>query len=427
MPQTTELYISAILDQPVINPAGKVVGKLWDVAVAPGVALPVVTGLLLKTGNRIVSVPWRQAVLVNPRVVSVGGAIDDLPSYETEPQAILIRRELLDRQIVDVNGAKVVRVNDIKLVPYDDQLCLFSVDIGFRGLLRRLGYEKFWSLIQKEIPKREIGWQFVNPLGINTSGLMLSKARDQMAEMHPADIAEIISNLHRDSIEGILKNLDHEVAGEAIHELEPELRTQVISQLDVEHASDILEEMSPDEAADVLGDLPEEQAQELLGMMDKEEAEDIQELMEHEEDTAGALMNSEFIAITPVTTVGEALALVREQAAEIEAIFYVYILDCDEHLVGVVSLRELLVNEPAMPVAELMTSQLKALEISAEPEEILALLVKYNLIAAPIIDEEGKMAGVVTIDDVIELFLPHALKRKRLAPTPNMVGSESVG
>ncbi len=423
MRMATELHISAVLDKQVINPAGKIIGKLWDVAVAPGKVLPVVTGLLLKCGHRIVAVPWQKVVLFNPRVVSVAGAIADLPSFEAGPDTILVRRDVLDKQIVDMNGAKVVRVNDIKLSPYDDTLCLFSVDIGFRGLLRRLGYERFWSLLQKDIASREIGWQFVNPLGINASGLTLSKARDQMADMHPSDIAEIISNLHRDSIEGLLKTLDHEVAGEAIHELEPELRTQVINQLDVEHVTDILEEMSPDEAADVLGDLPEEQAQELLGMLDKEEADEIQELMEHEEDTAGALMNSEFISVSPVTTVAGALEEVRRQAEEIEAIFYVYILDADEQLIGVMSLRDLLISDPAMPVAELMTYQLKALEVSAEPEDVLALLAKYNLIAVPIIDEEGKMAGVVTIDDVIELFLPYALRRKRHPSSRTMMGT----
>lgn len=423
MQMATELYVSAVLDKQVINPAGRVVGKLWDVAVAPGDALPVVTGLLLKCGPRIVLVPWRKVVLCNPRVISVLGVIDDLPSFEAGPKVILVRRDLLDKQIVDVNGAKVVRVNDVKLTPYDDSLCLFSVDIGFRGLLRRLGYERFWSFIQKDIPSREIGWQFVNPLGIKASGLTLSKARDQMADMHPSDIAEIIANIHRDAIERLLKTLDHEVAGEALHELEPELRSQVINQLDVGHVSDILEEMSPDEAADVLGDLPDEQAQEFLGMMGKEDADEIQELMEHEEDTAGALMNSEFIAISPVTTVAGALEEIRRQAAEIEAIFYVYILDADEHLIGVMSLRDLLISDPAKPVAELMTYQLKALEISAEPEDVLALLAKYNLIAVPIIDADGKMAGVVTIDDVIELFLPFALKRKRHSSARIMMGA----
>lgn len=410
MQRATELYVSSVLNKQIINPAGEIIGKLWDIAIAPGEALPVVTGLLLKKGKQIFSAPWHTVVLFNHLVISVSGTMQP---YEEHSEAILIKRDVLDKQIVDVNGAKVVRVNDVKLSPYEDLLCIFSVDIGFRGMLRRIGYERFWSLLQKDIPQKEIGWQFVNSLEINTSGLTLSKAREQMAEMHPADIAEIIANMPRKSIQHLLNNLDHETAGEAIHELEQKLRTHVISQLDSEHASDILEEMSPDEAADVLGDLPEEKAQELLRLMDKEEADEIQELMEHEDDSAGGLMNSEFIAISAATTVAEAMEEIRRQAEEIETIFYAYVLDAEERLIGVVSIRELLIGNPVLAVSEFMTEQLKAVGVSAEPEEVLALLAKYNLIAVPVIDEDGKMAGIVTIDDVIELFLPYALRRKR--------------
>lgn len=413
MQRTTELYISSVLNKKIINPGGQVIGRLWDVAIAPGDVLPIVTGLLLKRGKHVFTVPWQNVVLFNPLVVSVAGTTEDYPIHAATSGSILLRRDVLDKQIVDVNGAKVVRVNDVKLTPYDNVLCLFSVDIGFRGLLRRIGYEQLWSLVQKDIPQSEIGWQFVNHLEINAAGLTLSMAREQLAEMHPADIAEIIANVPRDSVQSVLNSLDHETAGEAIHELEPELRTRIISQMDSEHASDILEEMSPDEAADVLGDLPEEKAQELLGLMDREEAEELQELMEHEDDTAGGLMNHEFVAITADTTVGDALNEIKRQAEEVETIYYAYVLDVDERLIGIISLRELLIGDPELPVSELMTEQLKTVDIETEPDEILALLAKYDLIAVPVLDEEGKMAGVVTIDDVVELFLPYALKRRR--------------
>jgi len=413
MQRTTELYISAVLNKKVINPKGQVIGKLLDIAIAPSDKLPIVTGLLIKRGKSIYVVPWQRVVLFNPLVVSVAGSMEDYPIYYAASGSILLRRDVLDKQIVDVNGAKVVRVNDVKFAPYEDLLCIFSVDIGFRGLLRRIGYERLWSLVQKDFPNSEIGWQFVNHLEINAAGLTLSMAREQLAEMHPADIAEIIANIPRNSVQQVLNSLDHETAGEAIHELEPELRTHVISQMDSERASDILEEMSPDEAADVLGDLPEEKAQELLGLMDKEEAEEIQELMGHEDNTAGGLMNHEFIAISANTTAGNALDEIKRQAKEVETIYYAYVLDADERLIGVISLRELLIGNPELPVSEVMTEQLKTVGVETAPDDILALLAKYDLIAVPVLDEKGKMAGVVTIDDVIELFLPYALKRRR--------------
>lgn len=238
-------------------------------------------------------------------------------------------------------------------------------------------------------------------------------ARDQMADMHPADIAGIISQLSHKHIQTVLISLDTETAGEAIHELEPELRSRIISQLDSEQASDILEEMAPDEAADVLGDLPEEKAKELLELMDEEEAEEIQELLEHEENTAGGLMNSDFIAIVVSATVGEALEEVRRLAPEVEMVYYIYILDADERPLGVMSLKELMIRPTETPVAEVMTTSLKTVGVESEPEDVLELIAKYSLIAVPVLDEDGKMAGIVTVDDTLELFLPYALRRRR--------------
>jgi magnesium transporter len=413
MHRTTELYISSVLNKKIINQKGQIIGKLWDVAITPSDNLPIVNSLLVKQGREIYSVAWKHVVLFNPMVVSVTGTTDEYPLYESTHRSILLRRDVLDKQIVDVNGAKVVRVNDVKLTPYEDLLCIFSVDIGFRGLLRRIGYERVWSLIQKDIPQSEIGWQFVNHLEINAAGLTLSMAREQLADMHPADLAEIIANIPRDSVQSVLNSLDHETAGETIHELELELRTQVMSLMDSEQASDILEEMEPDEAADILGDLSEEKAQELLGLMDKEEADEIQELMEHEEDTAGGLMNHEFIAISENMTVGNALNEIRHQAEEVETIYYAYVLDAEERLIGVMSLRDLLIGNPELPVSEVLTENLKTVNVETKPVDILAVLAKYNLIAVPVLDEQGKMVGIVTIDDVVEIFLPPALKRRR--------------
>ena len=255
----------------------------------------------------------------------------------------------------------------------------------------------------------------MQPLEKNLSQLALTMAHDQLAEMHPADLASIISNVSHQHIQTVLISLDTETAGEAIHELDPELRSRVISEMDSELASDILEEMEPDEAADVLGDLPEEKAQELLNLMDAEEAGDIQELMEHEDDTAGGLMNNSFVTVSATMTAGEALAEIRRNAQEVEMISYAYILDPDERPAGAVSLRELLINPSETPVAEIMVENVKCVGVDAEPEEILEIIAKYNLVAVPVLDEEGKMAGIATVDDILEMFLPYALKRKRHA------------
>jgi Mg/Co/Ni transporter MgtE len=171
--------------------------------------------------------------------------------------------------------------------------------------------------------------------------------------------------------------------------------------------------MEPDEAADVLGDLPEEKAQELLGLMDAEEAEDIQELMEHEDDTAGGLMNNSFLTVGATMTAGEAFEVVRQNASEVEMVYYAYVLDDDERPVGVVSLRELMLSPPDLPLTEIMVDNVKSVTADAELEEVLELIAKYNLVAVPVLNDEERMLGIVTVDDILEPFLPYALKRKR--------------
>jgi magnesium transporter len=414
-----EIFLSTILGLTVINTAGEEQGKLADLVMTPGKVFPEVSHLLVKTRGGIVPVPWKDVSLFNSYVISVSRPLAGIRAQEPREGEIFIKRDILDKQIVDVNGAKVVRVNDVKIGNYEGLLCLFSVDVGFRGLLRRLGVgylavgEKVGSLLGKKVHEQEIAWHYVQPLDRNLSRLALTMAQDQMSEMHPADIAGIISQLPHHHAQSVLISLDTETAGEALHELEPELRSRIISQLDSEQASDILEEMDPDEAADVLGDLPEEKAQELLGLMDSEEAEDIQELMEHEEDSAGGLMNSEFVRVAPEATATEAMAVVRSSAEEIDTIYYAYVLDAEERLLGVVSLKELLVADPASPVTDLLTENVKTVGVDAEPEDILEIIAKYNLVAVPVLDEEGKMAGIVAVDDILELFLPYALKRRR--------------
>lgn len=412
-----ELYLSSVLGKTVINDLGREIGRLQDLLMVPGEVFPEVSHLLVRSGKSTYAIAWLDVSLFNSFVISVSARLASLAPYTAREGDILVRRDILDKQIVDVDGAKVVRVNDLKLGGHRDLLCIFSVDIGFRGLLRRLGYERLGEKVAvrlgREIPRQEISWEFVQPLEMHSSKLALTMARDQMAEMHPADIATIIAQLPHQHIQTVLISLDTETAGEALHELEPELRTRIISQLDSEQASDILEEMEPDEAADVLGDLPEEKAQELLGLMDEEEAEDIQELLEHEDDTAGGLMNSSYLIIPEGLTVAGALAEIRRQAAEIETVYYAYVLDALEQPLGVVSLKELLIHPDDQPVAEVMTDNLKTVAIHAPPGDILEIIAKYNLIAVPVLDEEGKMAGIVTVDDILEMFLPFALKRRR--------------
>lgn len=416
--EINEIYLSSVIGRSVINSSGGQIGILRDLIMVPGEVFPEVSHIVIKTRNGINTLPWGEVSLFTHVVISTGSIKPHrLDPYQPVEGDILVKRDLLDKQIVDVDGAKVVRVNDIKLGQLDTKLCIFSVDIGFRGLLRRLGYERFGErcakTIKRDIPHTEISWEYVQPLEANSSKLALKIARDQMNEMHPADLADIIENIPIQSIRMVLDTIDTETTGDTIYELEADMRNLVISQLDNEQMTDILEEMEPDEAADVLSDLPEQKAQELLEMMDQEDAEDIQELLEHEEDSAGGLMNPDYLRLTSDITVGRALEILKECADEVETIFYGYVVTEDDQLEGVVSLKGLIMNPPETLITDIMEENIKSVPIDAEPEDLLETLAKYDLIAIPVLDADEKMAGIVTVDDVLAHYLPQIIKIKR--------------
>jgi Mg2+ transporter MgtE len=234
-----------------------------------------------------------------------------------------------------------------------------------------------------------------------------------VSELHPADIADIISQVSHKEGATFFKGLDIETAAEALSELEPDVQAAIITRMDTDKAADIIEEMPPDEAADVLSDLPADKAKEILESIEKDEAEDIQELLSHEEDTAGGLMTNQYIAYLPETTVRRAIDNFKKDAEEVETVYYIYAVDENEKLVGVVSLRELLLARLDDKLSDIMHTKIKTVTPDIDEEEVSAIISKYNLVALPVIDTEGRMLGIATIDDVIDRILPPEAKRKR--------------
>jgi len=414
----SEIYLSSVIGRSVITSAGTEIGTLRDLIMVPGEVFPEVSHLVIRRGRSLALLPWQTVKLFTHIVISTASTtVPELSHFQDHDSEILVRRDLLDKQIVDVDGAKVVRVNDIKLGNLHDKLCIFSVDIGFRGILRRLGYERLGEQVartlRKDIPTTEISWEYVQPIEMNSSKLALNIARNQMNEIHPADLADILESIPIQNIKTVLETIDAETTGETLYELEPEMRNLVINQLDSEQASDILEEMEPDEAADVLADLPEQKAQELLELMDEENAEEIQELLEHEDDTAGGLMNSDYFRLSPDATVASALVALRQAYEEMNEIHYGYVVNEDNRPEGAISIRQLLTNPPEMPLTDLMDEDLVTVEVGEELTETLELMTKYDLLALPVLDEDGTMAGVLTVDDLLQHMLPTLIKSRR--------------
>lgn len=419
MPQlANDIFLSAVLDRTVISLSGRPVGKLLDLAMSPGDPLPVVHHILVRMpGGNVRRVAYSDLALLNQVVVSLRREPEGLPDLPELGNEVLMRRDILDKQIVDVDGARVVRANDLKLTLTKAGLCLSAVDVGFRGILRRLGYLKIWDffggVLHRPLSPKEIDWLLVAPVEANLSQLTLTVTRDKLSDMHPADLANIISQLPHQNVTAMLNSIDVETAGEAMGEMEPEVSSRVLSQMESAHAADVLEEMPPDEAADVLAELPDEKAKELLAQMDPEDAEKVQELLEHEDDSAGGLMNNEFLFVRPEATVGETLAKVRLLADEIDNIYYVYVLDSEERLQGVTSLKHLLLAQPEEPVAGVMSRNPKTVRVDSTLEDVLELVVDYKFNSIPVLEEDGSMAGIVSADDILEHFLPFALRWKQ--------------
>lgn len=417
MPFFGELFVSEILKKPVLDPKGEELGRVNDLIVVKGEPLPKVTSIILLRKKNYYDLPWNDLNIFNKRILSAKIYSDHLQPYQFTEDDLLIVRDIFDKQIVDVNGAKVVRVNDVKLEGFKSIAILIAVDVGMRGILRRLGIERggedFMKLFKKHLAYNLISWNYIQPLEAKLSTVSLKVPRQMISEIHPADIAEIISQLSRKEGASFFKRLEIEIAAEALSELEPDVQSSIISGLETQKAADIIEEMPPDEAADVLSDLPVDKAKAILEQIDQEEAEDIQELLSHEEDSAGGLMTNEFIAYPPDISVQSAIEQFRTDGEEVETVYYIYVIDRQEKLLGVFSLRDLLLAFPDAKLHEIMHTKLITVTPDVDETEVVEIISKYNLFALPVIDSEGRLLGIVSIDDAIDRVLPPAAKRKR--------------
>ena len=400
-----EFFFSQLEGIPIYDREKQRVGELRDLAIRWEGETPKVTAIKYAKGVQQL-IPVDQIEEVQLTGVKLKGALEEGRLVLMQPDEIYMGKWLMDKQIIDTKGAKVVRVNDIKLFWLKSgerkYLLPVAVDIGLRGLARRLGVE----FIFKKRENHFVWWQSIQHLEEKTANLQLVSEKSQLDKLHPADLADILEDLDYKKRTDFIEDLDVETVAEAVAEMEADTQMEILEHLDSRQAAEILQEMPPDEAADLLGELTEEKSDELLKHMDPEEAQEVRELMEHEEGTAGALMTTEYIALPPELTVAEAFPRLRKLAAEAETIYYLYILGEDETLLGVVSLRDLLVAEPETRLQDLMQTRIISVSCEDTDEQVTDLIDKYALLALPVVDEGGKLEGIITVDDVLEMLIP---------------------
>jgi CBS domain-containing protein len=410
------LYLSQAIGRPVLDASGEPLGKVDDLIVAVGDRYPPVTGLVVATDRRQIFLPWSHVARFDLSGAQLSGRTIDITPFQQRPDEIRLRVDLLDKQIVDIDGHKVVRVNDLGLDDVDGKLHLVVVDVGAAGLLRRLGIEGAYRIIARNLrlptPERFIDWEDVDPVETSIASIKLRVPHAGLTELHPADLATIIDQLAPRDRAGVLAALNDEAAADAIEEMEPETQVEVLEGLAPERAADILEEMSPDDAADLVADLADSTRRELLALMERDQAEELGGLLAYPEDTAGGMMTTEFVAVPAELTAAATIDRLRELEPDAETIYYVYVVDGEGRLVGVLSLRDLIVAPPSTPIGEVMIEEPVAVEVLADRDDVAGIVARYNLLAVPVVDDDRRLVGIVTVDDAIDTILPASWRRR---------------
>ncbi len=412
------LYLSQVIGKPVYDATGEAFDTASDLVIYHGTEkFPRITGVLLSGDrSRLAIIPWDAVAELSTGGVRLRVERRHLTPRPLQPDEILLRDNILDGQVVDIDDLKVVRVNDVELRQVGNEVRVVGADIGTRALLRRLGLEPFvcraLERVGRPLRSRVIPWNLVAVLGGTMTPLKLSISREKLKDIHPADLADLLEELDRDERVEMMTALTDERAADVLEEAEPEVQTAVINELPNERASDILEEMAPDEAADVLGELPEERAEELIALMEDEKAEEVSRLLQYPPETAAGKMTTEFIALPATMTVEEVIARLRETKPDSETIYYLYVVDEREQLVGVLSIRSLIVSPPGAPISQVMRTDVISVRPDASTEDVAGALIKYDLLAVPVVDENGRLAGIVTVDHLIDILLEKYGPRK---------------
>jgi CBS domain-containing protein/sporulation protein YlmC with PRC-barrel domain len=409
-------YISTLIGRPVVDVDCVPVGSLEDIIAANrgDMTHPQVTAIVVRSGKQQTIIPMDQVAVLLAPSIPLSKRRADVTPYAVAEQDLYLARDVLDKQIIDTDGVRVVRVNDLEIARVNNHFYVANVDIGRLGLIRRL-----WSGLAdwmerrsgKPTPGGTISWDNVELLQ-GDQPMRLKVSGDKISELHPADLAEIISDLTRPESDKLLGTLDVSTVADTLEEVEPDFQARLLETMPDEKVADVLEEMAPDEAADLLAEFSQDRSKELLNLMEREDAEDVRKLLTYPIDTAGGLMNTEFFSVLSTLSAGETIETLRRTASEAETIYYIYVTEPNGKMVGVISLRELVMADPATPIRDFMHRRLVAVKLDDSQEDVAQAVSKYNLLAVPVVDTEGRIQGIVTADDALDKIIPTAWKKK---------------
>ncbi|HNY53211.1 MAG TPA: CBS domain-containing protein [Bacteroidales bacterium] len=413
MTSLTTFYLSGITGKEVFGSDGDVIGVIRDLmvnAVPSGQNDPnqqMITGIKLKIGKetKLYSFTTFRVVKVRENISVTCYDLIELSSEEIS-EGLLLAENIQDKQIVDLNGRKLVRVNDVRLATLPTGTYAVAVDIGISGLLRRIGIlvpmQRVLSLFRINIPSKYILWDDVQAIDFSNLNIKLSKSYAKLHTLHPSDLADILEDLGKKSSTSVFSALDEEKAADVLEEMETDTQVHIIESLPVGKAADVLEKMPADEAADILDEIEDEKAELLLNEMDSELSQEVRELLEYPDHLAGGLMTTDVLSFSPELTVDDVIRELRIKKPEPSELYSLFVTEGDDRLAGVFSLSDLVIAEPETVLSELMKTDPVFLYDDQRIDDIAEIISKYNLLAVPVVDRENMLQGMVVVDDVIE-------------------------
>lgn len=404
-------YFSRIIGSRICGESDTAIGRIADIAVDCVSQHPKVVGVRLRDG-RVLDSAAIDVIKDNGQYVFFCN--DIRPAQLIGDNILFLASDVQDRQIVDTDGHKVVRVNDLRLAITTSGTYLVAVDVGLEGLLRRLGAAKPLKNVLKmfggSIPSKLILWDDVETIDSGRPGIKLSKQTSKLMTLHPSDVADIIEELDRTSQNSIFASFDEERAADILEEMEPEARANIIESMSDAKAADLLEKMPSDEVADILDALHPDRAEKILREMNRETSEEVRELMEYSDDTVGSVMSTDFLSFSVDYTVQDVFSQLRKLKPEPDTINYLYVVDRSERLLATVSLRDLVISEPSVKLSAIMNKEFISVLDDDDIETLNEIVYKYNLLAVPVIDKDDFLLGIVVVGDVVDNLLREKYK-----------------
>lgn len=415
MKKISGFFLSKVLHRKIYDEFNEPIGKLCDIYVTTEDGMPRAIGYQIKKDGELINCEFKHVNFYedDERVVIKGEGVREII---LQKYSYLLSKHLLDRQIVDINGKKLVRVNDLRIAEIAGEFRVVAVDTGVLALGRRLGVESFvkscYRLFDKKPADSLIVWDNVESLEMLNDNLKLAVPYKKLSKLHPADLADILEDMDINYRKKVLESLDQDFAADILEEIELDIQADILENLSQEKREELLDNMPNDEIADILDEVDEETAEKILLNMEKEDADEVRSLMEYEEETVGSIMNKDFISFNINITVEETIELLRETKPEDEVSHYIYIIDEQERLQGAVSLKDLILSEPQSKLRDIMTNSVAKISDTENIDEAIESCVKYDLLSLPVVDSEEKLCGIVIMSDIVEeILIPTWRKR----------------